>query len=151
MKKLLFISNTPNNYQHDFYKKLSDYFNIQWFMYERFINSNNYRWKKKDKNNKIKITYLKTGSIIDQLNKYDPDLIIIGYVKFFDYLKIIINSFFYKRKIYFHKELPNENGFSLKNILRILLYKFLFLRISGIFCIGLKAKNFYLKFHKNSF
>lgn len=151
MKKLLFISNTPNDYQHDFYKKLSNYFEIQWFMYEKFINVNNYRWKKKDKNNKIKIIYLKTVNIIDQLNKYDPDLIIIGYVKFFDYLKIITNSFFCKRKIYFHKELPNENVFFLKNILRKLLYKFLFLKICGIFCIGSKAKNFYSKFHKSSF
>ena len=151
MKKLLFISNTPNNYQYDFYKKLSNYFNIQWFMYEKFIGVNNYRWKTNDKDNKIKISYLKKRNIIKFINKYDPELIIIGYIKFFDYIKILINSFFSKRKIYFHKELPSKNDGFFINILRIMFYKFLFLRASGIFCIGLKARNFYSKLHKNSF
>lgn len=149
MKKLLFISNAPNDYQNDFYQKLSRYFKIQWLMYEKFIILNNYKWKLKNKGKQIKINYLNNKSILSYINDFNPDLIIIGYIKFFDYLNILKNNKNKKRKIYFHRELPNEGDGAIKKILRNFYFKFLFIYISGIFCIGKKAKNYYQKFHKN--
>ena len=149
MKKLLFISNSPNDYQYDFYKELSNYYRVEWFMYEKFISKNNYKWK--SKNNKIKISYLEKTNLFNYLNQLNPDIIIIGYIKLFDYIKVLKSNILKKKKIFFHKESPNEDDIIIKKILRIVYLKFLFFFASGIFCIGNKALNYYQKYHKNCF
>ncbi len=149
MKKLLFISNAPNHYQNEFYSNLSKFLRVRWFMYDKVIYKNNYTWN--NSNKKIKIIYSYNQDISISLNSYNPDYIIIGYIKFLDYLKIIFYSIFKKKKIYFHKEFPEDKKNFLKKILRFIYYKLLFIKTDGIFCIGKKAQNYYFKFTKNSY
>ena len=149
MKKLLFISNAPNHYQNEFYSKLSKFLKVRWFMYHKSIYKNNYTWN--NFNKKIKITYSYNQDISILLNSYNPDYIIIGYIKFLDYLKIIFYLIFKKKKIYLHKEFPENKINFFKKILRFIYYKFLFIKTDGIFCIGKKAQDYYFKFTKNSY
>lgn len=151
MKKLLFVSNAPNHYQNEFYNKLSKFLRVRWFMYYKAINKNNYIWTDFNRKNKIEIKYSHQQDISIVLNSYKPDYIIIGYVKFLDYLKILFYSTSNKKKIYFHKEVPENEKDFLKKIIRFIYYKLLLLKTDGIFCIGKRAQNYYLKFKRNSY
>ena len=52
-KKIIFISNSPNNYQYDFYLELSSKNYVEFLFYKKNISKNNYYWNFSEDNFKF--------------------------------------------------------------------------------------------------
>jgi glycosyltransferase involved in cell wall biosynthesis len=141
--KVLFIIDSPTNYQFDFFKDLKKKNDICVIYLNKY--SKNHKLKIK-KQNWVFFLKSKKKLFIDKiLKKFNPKLIIIG-----GYKLNIKSSYINKKKIkkFYWLERVNETN-KIKNILRYLHLKIKLRTADGIFAVGKYATKFYEKFNTN--
>lgn len=147
MKKVVFISNSPNNYQYNFFETALRFIKIECFFYYKEIKKNNYKWVEPNKK-KVKIVYSNNKKIDQILKQKNIDVILLGYVKYIDLVKILFRNIKDKKKIFFFSEVPNSNDHYVYKFFRYLYHAIILRYLSGVFCIGRKSVNYFTRINK---
>lgn len=142
-KKIFFYSTFLSPYQKDFFEELKKDYRLQ--VEAIFINKviPNYKFEKKTKD---WFSYLENVNLLEKVDKFKPDLLIIGGYKFKLIFKLIFLCLVKKIPFCLWLEYP-KNKFFLFNILRNILILTIASKAKFILAIGTVANKFYNNFN----